>query len=283
MDRLIGVVVAAGLITSAASAEVIFEHNGSNDPTTEAWIEFAGIDGDGGPTGDGRAWYVDDPSSQAGSAFNYSRTLTDCQATRIEQVGWTLRACARVDDPDSQATIIIGHNTGTRRYDMWLSTNAGGEPVVRLQDDPGVCGPGGIDVTLSGPGTPCHGTDYHLYELVYDPGAGSADLFIDGIERFSDYPGHAFGLGNYAGVIWGSGSSCADGYAEFRLVQFEINGPQPPVADINCDGAVDVQDLLLLLGAWGPCLGCDEDVNGSGAVDVVDLLALLGEWGQTWP
>ncbi|HRQ75127.1 MAG TPA: hypothetical protein PK098_04330 [Phycisphaerales bacterium] len=56
---------------------------------------------------------------------------------------------------------------------------------------------------------------------------------------------------------------------------------QPPVClgDLNNSGAVDVQDLLILLGAWGPCPGCPADLNNSGAVDVQDLLILLGAWG----
>lgn len=53
----------------------------------------------------------------------------------------------------------------------------------------------------------------------------------------------------------------------------------PCVGDLNNSGAVDVQDLLILLGAWGPNPGHPADLNGSGAVDVQDLLILLGAWG----
>ncbi|HRP62836.1 MAG TPA: hypothetical protein PK400_06055 [Phycisphaerales bacterium] len=54
-------------------------------------------------------------------------------------------------------------------------------------------------------------------------------------------------------------------------------------ADLNGDFRVDVQDLLVLLGAWGsysgtPCFG-SPDLNDSGVVDVQDLLILLGAWG----
>lgn len=56
--------------------------------------------------------------------------------------------------------------------------------------------------------------------------------------------------------------------------------PAPPCpADLNGDDGVDVQDLLLLLGAWGPCKACDADLNSSGSVDVQDLLILLANWG----
>jgi hypothetical protein len=51
--------------------------------------------------------------------------------------------------------------------------------------------------------------------------------------------------------------------------------------DLNGDGVVDVFDLLILLGQWGPCGAeeCTGDLDGNGAVDVFDLLILLGNWG----
>ncbi|MAW41553.1 MAG: hypothetical protein CMJ30_03950 [Phycisphaerae bacterium] len=48
-------------------------------------------------------------------------------------------------------------------------------------------------------------------------------------------------------------------------------------ADINQDGAVDFQDLLLLLGDYG-APGGPSDVNGDGTVDFQDLVALLAVW-----
>lgn len=49
--------------------------------------------------------------------------------------------------------------------------------------------------------------------------------------------------------------------------------------DINGDGVVNVADLLLVLGAWGPNPGHPADFNGDGVVGVIDLLVLLGAWG----
>ncbi len=48
--------------------------------------------------------------------------------------------------------------------------------------------------------------------------------------------------------------------------------------DVTCDLLVNVFDLLDLLSAWGPCIGCPEDVNGDDVVDVFDLLDLLSAW-----
>jgi hypothetical protein len=62
-----------------------------------------------------------------------------------------------------------------------------------------------------------------------------------------------------------------------------LEPPSGPLGDLNGDGVVDVSDLLILLGAWGPCPpsgDCPADLDGDGAVNVSDLLILLGNWGE---
>lgn len=58
--------------------------------------------------------------------------------------------------------------------------------------------------------------------------------------------------------------------------------PGPDPADFDGDGIVGVTDLLLLLGAWGPCPvppdPCPFDLDGDGFIGVIDLLDLLGAW-----
>jgi hypothetical protein len=49
--------------------------------------------------------------------------------------------------------------------------------------------------------------------------------------------------------------------------------------DINGDGNVNVDDLLSVINAWGPCSCCAADVNNSGGVDVDDLLIVINTWG----
>jgi hypothetical protein len=55
-----------------------------------------------------------------------------------------------------------------------------------------------------------------------------------------------------------------------------VEGQAEP-ADINGDGVVDVQDLLIVLADWGGTSG-PADINGDGVVDVQDLLLLLAAW-----
>lgn len=62
---------------------------------------------------------------------------------------------------------------------------------------------------------------------------------------------------------------------------FSTHAAPPCNADLDDDGAVGVKDLLILLGAWGPCPDCPADFDGNDSVGVKDLLVLLGGWGPT--
>ena len=49
--------------------------------------------------------------------------------------------------------------------------------------------------------------------------------------------------------------------------------------DLNGDGTVDVNDLLVIIAGWGVCSGeCPADLSGDGLVDVSDILLLLSYW-----
>lgn len=60
--------------------------------------------------------------------------------------------------------------------------------------------------------------------------------------------------------------------------------PRPAcLGDLDNDGAIDVNDLVLVLDQWGACPNVDDctaDFNASGFVDVSDLLFLLALWGD---
>ncbi|MHC4946703.1 MAG: multiheme c-type cytochrome [Planctomycetota bacterium] len=77
-------------------------------------------------------------------------------------------------------------------------------------------------------------------------------------------------------VAHGRSAPVAMDSMEIHLDPVQIPG------DATGDGLVDVADLLLVLGEWGPCPAppteCPADVDGTGEVDVSDLLMVLGNW-----
>lgn len=57
------------------------------------------------------------------------------------------------------------------------------------------------------------------------------------------------------------------------------------LADVNGDELVDVDDLLVVLAAWGQTgsPGLPGDADWSGVVDVADILIVLDAWGTPCP
>lgn len=75
-----------------------------------------------------------------------------------------------------------------------------------------------------------------------------------------------------AGPISSTSLGQIDGSGLFGLAIAPLPSVNP---DVNGDAAVDFDDLLLLLTAWGPCASCPEDVDNDGTVGFNDLIVLL--------
>jgi hypothetical protein len=129
---------------------------------------------------------------------------------------------------------------------------------------------------------------------------------VNSIARWDGSEWHPFTSGGQIGVnsnvsaltVWngdliaGGSFTMAGGQTVNRIAAWVTPVPSGP-ADLNCDGTVDVLDLLILLDNWGACPpvergatgkcgdvgGCPADLNGDCAVDVLDLLILLDNWG----
>ena len=60
------------------------------------------------------------------------------------------------------------------------------------------------------------------------------------------------------------------------------------LADVTGNGAVNIEDLLAVIGAWGVCAGqcppyCAADVSHNCTVNIQDLLAVIAAWGACPP
>ncbi|MFT5104302.1 MAG: hypothetical protein ACI86C_001966, partial [Candidatus Latescibacterota bacterium] len=55
------------------------------------------------------------------------------------------------------------------------------------------------------------------------------------------------------------------------------------LGDLNLDGQINVQDILLFLGDFGCLSDCLGDLNGDGVSNLSDILILLGAFGSSCP
>ncbi len=108
-------------------------------------------------------------------------------------------------------------------------------------------------------------------ELVRIAAAGPASAAIDALPLTSAPSDMVFSESRNVAAV---AQPIPDGV---DLVRFTAAG------DLDRDGAVGITDLLILLGAWGPCPPpsepCPADLDGDGAVGITDLLILLSGWG----
>ncbi len=79
-----------------------------------------------------------------------------------------------------------------------------------------------------------------------------------------DIPGRL--MGNYIGPK-------AVAYAETFF-----NGSACNDLDLGSDCIVNLDDVMILLSAWGACDGCEADLNGDGVVNALDLAMMLAAW-----
>ena len=76
---------------------------------------------------------------------------------------------------------------------------------------------------------------------------------------------------------------CDMGGEIFKIVAPLAKSDCDNPADIDGNGVVDINDLLAVISAWGPCPGCPADCSpqpdGDGEVNIDDLLFVISNWG----
>lgn len=106
-----------------------------------------------------------------------------------------------------QTTAADGTVRPRKRFTLTLGMDSTRTPTVYGFTDADYDGTTPFKYTVTG------GADkYNLYEMVYDPATHTVDVFVNGVERISNYPGNAVSSANLqsAGnirVYFGSGSS----------------------------------------------------------------------------
>ena len=219
---------------SAAQAATLYVHEGAANPVTEGWSAHTGTGG--GTTAS--AVYKDAVSGFEAGAVGDNATaydavrycyesLTEAQTDEGNLAGWRLSLRLRiVNVPDGftsvsgfglASTIAATYRDGVRDWYLGFGTQADGDPLIRLPNN------NATPWAFEG-----GGSGYHLYELLYDPSLGSADLFIDGIERVSNIIANT---SVYSGrsVLWGATTSPDTGEGRFSSVRFETAPAVVPV------------------------------------------------------
>jgi len=71
------------------------------------------------------------------------------------------------------------------------------------------------------------------------------------------------------------------GYADIAVVASAAVTVGLCAADLDCDGAIGLGDILVVIQTWGLCTPglCAGDLDGDGQVGFGDVLAIIGAWG----
>jgi len=270
-----------GLAHPGAAATLVFSHAGCADPATavpdphlENWVLLGLVSpGAVGPAcGDSGvdAWQISDPDpALAGPHYRH-----DASAVAGAAAGWTLRARLGVRDlADAvDASVVLEASAAGRRFRLRFGSDALGNTLVRRD---------GETANLIAQAPAFHVTGYHLYELAWDPSAGSAgeaDLFVDGLPAS---PGWSGAASPDAQVLFGADDAAGTGAARFSDLAFETgaqacrngidddgDGRTDLVAgdeDPGCDSPSDPSEKSVLRV-------CDDglDNDGDGLVDRAD-------------
>jgi hypothetical protein len=252
------IAMSALVISRGANADLVISHSGSANPTTEGWTQTQpGVNVTVGAINDGGtpAWFVDDSDgASTGALLLYTKNLTTTQVADAAAIGWTLSTTIRVPStsrPGDFSSPAVAYQGSTTQWAMGFNV-INGDTVVQLitgfsNISTGAQSTGGPTYTLSGIST------YNTFDLRYDPSSLSADLFVNGVERISNYTGRS-SVSATPNVLWGAGSFPDIGRGNFNAVSFNI-AAIPEVSSFLLAAAAGLVTLSAsrvksLLNAW---------------------------------
>lgn len=120
-----------------------------------------------------------------------------------------------VDGAGSVPPVFAAFNAGGQDFAMRFGAQPDGTTTVTLLNN------NGQPVVVANAGT-----GYRTFKLRYDPSTTTSDLFVDGVERYSNYAGVI--IGNFPmSPRWGSlNGNLGVGQGNFSMVQFDVL-PEP--------------------------------------------------------
>lgn len=295
------------IIGTASNAAFVFEAD-----TTGHWTQQEMLTGDGGDAF-GRAialhgswaiigaWGDDQMAIGAGAAHVFRRTASGTwiwEAKLVADDGEALdRFGYSVALKDSLALVGVpyeydnenGYKAGSVYVFARAATGQWTQMAKLLASDGRANNRFGHSVGIVGDrlvvGAPNAGQSYEGAVYVFAPNQDGAGWNEQAKVTTSDGPaGVGFGRDMTTSdwrVVVADASIDDEASGRGAVYVFDLDDLRAPCPEdvAGGDGVVDQQDLVALLGSWGPCPGCPADVTGDGQVGVPDLLMVLAAWG----
>ena len=174
------------------------------------------------------------------------------------QMGWNATVGLKIWDGTTFVDADSARLTASFLGDSFVVTSAG--PVAGFM----------LDVQPDG------GFHRHLNFLLEDIGGGTAAAGVYLLEL--NLMSTAFDASEPFWLVFNNEATEEEHEAAEDWVRDEL-ATTPCPEDLDVSGAVDFNDLLSVLSAWGPCTDCPADLDSSGMVDFTDLVTVLSAWG----
>jgi hypothetical protein len=205
----IGVFIVATAALARGQGSFLALHSGAADPTSEGFaVAFSYGTPQLGPVYHDQGF--DAWSTRLASGISYGDSLLN-----LSGLSWMLSVNLRgVEDGLSRFAFSAGVDSGQYRFGLFFGSAANGDPIVAVSG-------ASLSPALVLQGA---GSTYHNYQLAYDAGLGTAQLWVDGVERFGDIAG-AQGFSPTV-TFGGNSQNPAALQANWNLVSVEII-PEP--------------------------------------------------------
>jgi hypothetical protein len=223
-------------LVQAASASIVIQHTGSNDPTTEGWTFNGNPPGSPVVSGGTAAWQVNDNDTTNRPLYartgNANSLFTPQQQALFLVNGWVATWNLEIvnnslfSNPRGVETSVTVNISGTdRRFtlDFGRKGPAGGINATG-PDFEITLGPSGTSFTRVGAGA-----GFHEIKLVGTATSSTAALYFDN-NLVTNYAANA-DSGNF---YWGSLSDPGTSIANWNLVQFAV--PEPGSVALTMGG-----------------------------------------------
>lgn len=113
------------------------------------------------------------------------------------------------------------------------------------------------------------------------PGASTACLWASNSYRLVN----ASTIGQFVGIAGGIIDISIQGLAVLatqniagEYLAYLLEPRESTLGDMNCDGLVNIDDLVGVITNWGPCANCPTDFNNDHIVNLSDLVTVIQNW-----